>query len=873
MLVTVFMKVLDLTREASFAILLVLAARLILKKAPKIFSYALWSVVLVRLLCPVQLEAPVSVVPKMESISTHYTLTEIPVSPVDAGVAAYQAVGDALNGGLGIQHIHTTIPNSAGGTETVASLWWEVWVLFGQYLWLAGIAGMGVYALLSYCKIRRKLTTAAPLRGNVWLADEIPSPFVLGLLRPRIYLPSNLAQREQSYILLHEQHHIRRLDHIFKALGFLALTIHWFNPLVWVAFLLASKDMEMSCDEAVVKKLGEGIRADYTASLLSLATGKRIIAGTPLAFGEGDTGGRIRNLARWKKPTLWVVLAALLLCAGLGIALLTDPPVELPPIHSRHYNDIETVYRTPTASSIEQLSKSPSYTVDENMTLFAVREYGVEGGMDALGTLTEFDLNTRNFDELFFRSSGDGWENGLNASTLRKNNAHAWMLIYRESSLYYVLQQNNGDIYLAFGYHDSLEKNDPHSDDTNLKQVVRLSEVPESNWNIAVDFSKLQLNHTTYSEETFLVLEDGAELPYHLTYTSACVILEVGVMAEDGSKICETIQHGYGVGTLQNIPAGSYRVFVRNIGYVNDLPGESVEVGVLLAQFNDAQGNRIAVPAYGTTYVPYQCIYMNPLSSYWPHGGDSGCKYILGEDHFTKIYRLGDEPSAHSIAVDQWVWRPVTITEEEWNELYFFPETGTEANLYELVRSSFIQPLNKQYFLLRSNDFLWLVQVFPSPGGSSIHSIYSLVPESTMGMVQWEYVPNISAHLPFFSLDFYLPCTEVSLFCHDGQLVTYHDGVFDYHTSVTWKPGEPLYWTAAAEQNDFGTLVSDARITFTAQSSEDQSWAGTIYFTSKPGPSEVFPIYTAALVGTGLHLTADPEGDGAIISAVADSGQ
>ena len=145
------------------------------------------------------------------------------------------------------------------------------------------------------------------------------------LLVYKIYLPCNMGEKEQEYIILHEQHHIRRFDHVIKALAFLALTIHWFNPLVWVAFVLACKDMEMSCDEAVIRKLGEDVRADYSASLLTLATGHRIIAGTPLAFGEGDTKGRIKNLARWKKPAIWIIVIALILCVILAVCLLTNP--------------------------------------------------------------------------------------------------------------------------------------------------------------------------------------------------------------------------------------------------------------------------------------------------------------------------------------------------------------------------------------------------------------------------------------------------------------------------------------------------------------------------------------------------------------------
>ena len=319
-----YMGVLDMSKTAAMVIAVVLLVRLLLKKAPKVFSYALWAVVLFRLLCPISFETPVSIVPHLPDTSTGYNLADESIDLAGAGMAAYQAVGDLLNGGLGVQHIPTTEVTEDGMTRYVTADWWSVWILFGKYVWAAGMAVMLLYSAFSYRRIKKQIEIAVPIRDNIWIADDIKSPFVIGFLRPRIYLPGNLGEKEQEYIILHEQHHIRRFDHIFKALAFLALTIHWFNPLVWLAFGLACKDMEMSCDEAVIRKLGGKVRADYSASLLSLATGRRIIAGTPLAFGEGDTKGRIRNLAKWKKPAVWVLILAMVVCLILGVCLLTD---------------------------------------------------------------------------------------------------------------------------------------------------------------------------------------------------------------------------------------------------------------------------------------------------------------------------------------------------------------------------------------------------------------------------------------------------------------------------------------------------------------------------------------------------------------------
>ena len=306
-------RLLNMSLTASVVILFVLVARLILKRTPKVFSYALWAIVLLRLLVPVTVSSPVSIMPASQTVTSETVNTVLPDF-------VFETPWDAQENKLSIQQ-------AAGeGNPVTVTVYTSLEPV--QYLglaWIAGMAVMMLYSFFSYRKIRKSIRIALPLRDNIYIADDIKSPFVIGLLKPKIYLPATLTEEEQSYIILHEQHHIRRGDHIFKALAFIALCLHWFNPLVWVAFILAGKDMEMSCDEAVIRKVGSHVRADYSASLLTLATGRRIIAGTPLAFGEGDTKGRIHNLAKWKKPARWIVILSVVLCLILAICLLTNP--------------------------------------------------------------------------------------------------------------------------------------------------------------------------------------------------------------------------------------------------------------------------------------------------------------------------------------------------------------------------------------------------------------------------------------------------------------------------------------------------------------------------------------------------------------------
>ena len=314
---------LNMSLTASAVILCVLLVRLLLCRAPRVFSYALWAVVLFRLLCPVSLTAGFSLLgltdAPVRAAAAHATVVEyVPQDVVHAPepqvvLPVPDGVNDALN---------TVLPQ---GEEQTAADPLEAPVAIAALVWLAGVLAMAGYSAVSLVRLRRRLAGAVPLEGNVWLADHISTPFVLGLFRPRIYLPSALPEGERSYILLHERHHIRRLDHIVKLIAFSALCVHWFNPLVWLAFVLLGRDMEMSCDEAVLKKLGESVRADYSASLLSLATGRRIIAGTPLAFGEGDTGSRVKNVLRWRRPRTGLVLLAAAVCVAVIAACAANP--------------------------------------------------------------------------------------------------------------------------------------------------------------------------------------------------------------------------------------------------------------------------------------------------------------------------------------------------------------------------------------------------------------------------------------------------------------------------------------------------------------------------------------------------------------------
>lgn len=318
MLEQIFLKVLDMSRTASLIIVSVFLIRILLKRFPKYLSYMLWSIVLFRLLCPITLESKISPVPSLEPVFNEYvSQKDMILTKVSSEEAAVPYIGE--NGSeTGQRNPSQIYPVSDLGKEKASPL--ERFILYGKYVWILGMGIMGLYCVISTIKLRKRVATSIPYKKNIYMMDEMVSPFVMGILTPKIYLPECLSKKERKYIILHEKFHIRRLDYIVKPVAFAALSIHWFNPFVWAAFIFFCKDMEMSCDEAVIKKLGENIRADYSASLLALSTQHRILRGLPVDFGEGDTKGRVKNLAAFRKTpksivaVLFVGVIVLIVC-------------------------------------------------------------------------------------------------------------------------------------------------------------------------------------------------------------------------------------------------------------------------------------------------------------------------------------------------------------------------------------------------------------------------------------------------------------------------------------------------------------------------------------------------------------------------------
>ena len=308
----IFLKLLNLSISASWLVLVVLALRLVLKRAPKWVNVLLWGMVALRLMLPFSIESALSLIPSAETVSPEVVRFD-PAPTITSGV---ELIDNAVNPSLS-EHF------AAVPTASVNPLY--VWTEIAGWVWLIGLGAMLLYALVSYLRLRRRVSASIPLWENIYVCDEVPSPFILGIAKPRIYLPSALDEAQRGSVLSHERAHLARRDHWWKPLGFALLAVYWFNPLLWLAYTLLCRDIELACDERVLRGMDAGQVKDYSSALLACSVPRRMIAACPLAFGEVGVGARVKNALRYKKPAFWAVAVSVVVCAVVAVCFLTDP--------------------------------------------------------------------------------------------------------------------------------------------------------------------------------------------------------------------------------------------------------------------------------------------------------------------------------------------------------------------------------------------------------------------------------------------------------------------------------------------------------------------------------------------------------------------
>ena len=306
-----FLKIINMSISASWLVLAVLTLRFVLKKAPKWINVLLWGIVAIRLICPFSFESTLSLIPSAETIPLNIGMDTTPT--INSGISA---INNAVN-----PIISQSNTPMAGASVNLL----QITIGIYEYIWIFGMIALALYTAISYWRLRRKVDTAVRYKDNIFQSENVSFPFVLGIIKPRIYLPFKMNGQYLEYVVAHEQAHICRKDHWWKPLGFLLLMIHWFNPLMWLAYVLLCRDIELACDEKVIKELGNEQRGDYTQALVACSVNRCMIAACPLAFGEVSVKERVKSVMNYKKPAFWVIIISVIVCVGVAVCFLTNP--------------------------------------------------------------------------------------------------------------------------------------------------------------------------------------------------------------------------------------------------------------------------------------------------------------------------------------------------------------------------------------------------------------------------------------------------------------------------------------------------------------------------------------------------------------------
>ena len=306
-----FLKIINMSISASWLVLAVLILRFVLKKAPKWINVLLWGIVAIRLICPFSFESPLSLIPSAETIPLNIGMDSTPT--INSGISA---INNAVNPIIS----QSNTPMAGASINPL-----QITIGIYEYIWIFGMIALALYTAISYWRLHRKVDTAVRYKDNIFQSENVSSPFVFGIIKPRIYLPFKMNGQDLEHVVAHEHAHIRRKDHWWKPFGFLLLTIHWFNPLMWLAYVLLCRDIELACDEKVIKELGNEQRADYMQALVACSVNRRMIAACPLAFGEVGVKERVKSVMNYKKPAFWVIIIAVIICVGVAACFLTNP--------------------------------------------------------------------------------------------------------------------------------------------------------------------------------------------------------------------------------------------------------------------------------------------------------------------------------------------------------------------------------------------------------------------------------------------------------------------------------------------------------------------------------------------------------------------
>lgn len=664
-----FLKLVNMSITASWMILAVILFRIILKKAPKYIRVLLWGLVALRLIFPFSLESVLSLIPSTEPLPEEFLYAAAP--QINTGISA---VNNALNPVIA-ESLTPAMAASANPTQILSCIFSRIWLL--------GLVIMLLYALVSWLILRRKVGPSIPVEHNVRLCDHISTPFILGIIRPQIYLPSSMDDATAAHVLAHEKAHLKRKDHWWKPLGYLLLCIYWFNPVIWAAYVLLCRDIEMACDEKVIQNLDVSAKKAYSTALLSCSVPRRMITACPLAFGEVGVKERIKSVLNYKKPAFWVIVVAVIASVVVAVCFLTDPEKDtsdqweaecktvLDQIQSMDVYDIRIDRQFEGEVILNETSSSRYLKYGKHrMCISSIpSEHKTSGYADA-AVAVYMDLNGRHF-EGYPSENGYTWEEKITPGV---DYADPWLYSFDwdAQEVKAIARQVSDDEYFirlkifGSGNSDDISYDSYHVDfyfdtDGNFKHAVQ-----------------------TIAGEAELM---GNTYPQTITAT-------MYVQNTEEASVFQTI-YEYGSGISKD--------FDLNLG-----------TAIL---------NRLEVG----NYIPVECMYMNPLSSYYPGNLSNEYVYTVTEDGFyTDSFAFICNTNADDV---EWGWKTIAESLEELKFLFdWLPADDTNLHADDLY-----QNIDSKTHLILCSGELYIIH-----GGSqkntveSVWGIYRLEPQENV---------------------------------------------------------------------------------------------------------------------------------------------
>lgn len=802
----IFLKLLNMSITASWLVMAVAVLRLLLKKAPKWINTVLWAFVGLRLVCPFSFESVLSLIPSTETIPKN--VMQGPSFDVNTGI---NFVDNTVNDYLGSHYFEgVTVPTDTGMT-TISIL---------SVIWFIGIVAMILYAVISFLRLHKKVREGVVLKDNIWLCDRIDTPFILGLFRPRIFLPSSMNEADMEYVIAHEKAHLKRNDHWWKPLGFLLLTVYWFNPVMWLAYILLCRDIELACDEKVIKAMGAEIKKPYSEALINCSVPRKSIAACPLAFGETGVKGRIKSVLSYKKPTLWIIIIAVISCIVVGVCFLTNPKTDLKKTNPELDKAVSQAIFEINAVTLDILEfKSAEYPEFE-CTAEGHIIYGYE---------EEGDNVTVYLREQF---AGFIFQNGyFVAETVHR--LPAVFVFVKTDNGYTLSDYNFAEIGLAYDNSiKSLFPSEYHSRVMNVrdKDYADL-------WAQCVAYAKDYLKKIGREAE----IRDYSEVPHTM-------LTDVGVSVEVSHNLTENSsfnKYNSDIGYYETLEDGvryvyrtAYEKDKNLIVFTTELYGEGENATnqiIEKIEINGQTGDIVSQNSY-----PYE------IPETTPEKGKSYSSDFLNYTKATDIVRdeanitamhypvtkndeaaiLVGEAYGSVVAdyLDNVKWKKSTAPLNSLSSpgsVEFVVDENYRITVYKRKSGSLFA-----YAVVKVNDEERYYHASYDDYEKAVAILHT--PESITSPVTWTYSPWLSATFhSFFCIDFDFDYTHIITTCKNGQMQNLDAEGQPKASSLRFEKGEHVCWTPDEAANE---VQDTAEVNFTVYNGEEQLYYGSILF-------------------------------------------